>query len=230
MLWDATKLPIRNETVAAVVTSPPYNCDVDYPVYDDNLSWAEYEKMAVTSCQEIIRVLKPGGRAWVVVQPAVPTEDGRFCVLKTWLDALLGAGLKFRDITCWVQDSFDGACAWGSWLSPSAPNQRGGWESIICVYKDHWKRTPPSDMRGWRDEREACDDDWTDMCRNVWKINPARNKNYPAVFPPKLAERCIRLSTWPGEIVLDPFSGTGTTQIVAERLGRIGVGGDLHDQ
>ena len=47
---------------------------------------------------------------------------------------------------------------------------------------------------------------------------------HPAPFPVELARRCIRLSTWPGEVVLDPFAGTGTTLVAARQLGRRAIG------
>jgi site-specific DNA-methyltransferase (adenine-specific) len=47
---------------------------------------------------------------------------------------------------------------------------------------------------------------------------------HPAPFPVELAQRCIRLSTWPREVVLDPFAGTGTTLVAARQLGRRAIG------
>jgi site-specific DNA-methyltransferase (adenine-specific) len=53
---------------------------------------------------------------------------------------------------------------------------------------------------------------------------PGRPGGHPAVMPVEVARRCIRLSTWPGETVLDPFAGSGTTLVAARQLGRRAVG------
>ena len=66
-----------------------------------------------------------------------------------------------------------------------------------------------------------------DINRSVWTIDPATNGGGPAVFPEELPARCIALSTEPGDAVLDPFAGSGTTLRAATRLGRCGVGTDL---
>lgn len=56
--------------------------------------------------------------------------------------------------------------------------------------------------------------------RNVWSISPVRTPGHNAAFPPELVEKCINAGTRPGDVVLDPFCGSGTTGLVAERLGR----------
>jgi DNA modification methylase len=102
---------------------------------------------------------------------------------------------------------------------------------VILGFKNTWKRTPPEDQRHYTDDDDKEEGSpaaaWTDLTRNVWKIRPARRKDHPAPFPPELAARAIRLSTWPGETVLDPFAGSGTTLDVAEQLGRVGIGYDI---
>jgi site-specific DNA-methyltransferase (adenine-specific) len=67
---------------------------------------------------------------------------------------------------------------------------------------------------------------WPELCSTVWNLAPAARQRdgHPAPFPLELARRCIRLSTWPGEVVLDPFAGTGTTLLAARQLGRRAIG------
>jgi DNA modification methylase len=64
------------------------------------------------------------------------------------------------------------------------------------------------------------------MTGGIWRTPPGESTRtgHPAVMPVALAERCIRLSTWPGEVVADPFAGTGTTLVAAKRAGRRAVG------
>jgi site-specific DNA-methyltransferase (adenine-specific) len=65
---------------------------------------------------------------------------------------------------------------------------------------------------------------WPALCSTVWQIAPARRDGHPAPFPIELARRCIRLSTWPGETIFDPFAGSGTTVLAARQLGRRAIG------
>lgn len=209
-----------------VVGSPPYNCGIDYPNgYEDRVSWAVYNAWATRWARQIHDVLCPGGRAWVNVSPAVPhtpgdNTAGRVNLALLWAVALQNAGLQYRDTVTWVQDSWDGQCAWGSWLQPTAPNLRGSSELILLYYKETWSR-PVLKHKGRKMEREDLGGDWSDLCRNVWKMDPAKGKGAP--FPIELPARAIRLSTWEDEWVLDPWGGTGTTGEAAKKLGRNSV-------
>ena len=73
---------------------------------------------------------------------------------------------------------------------------------------------------------------WTSLVSNVWKMQPeARGPgDHPAPYPEELAMRAIRLSTWPGETVLDPFMGSGTTLMAARALGRKAIGIELSER
>lgn len=216
---DATSLPYDDEQFAAVVTSPPYNQAIDYlDDVDDLVPWVDYEVMAYAAAVEIERTLVPGGRAWVNVQPTVAETPGqaggaRVDLAGLWSDALSQAGLTYRDVVVWVQDSHDGACAWGSWALPSAPNMRGGYEVVLVFSKGEWKRERPGYADPtWREPRFDLGGDLTDLYRNVWNLRPARRRDdAPAPYPIDLPARAVRLSSWPGEAILDPFAGSGTT-------------------
>jgi DNA methylase len=72
---------------------------------------------------------------------------------------------------------------------------------------------------------------WPGLCSTVWNLTPAARTphGHPAPFPVELARRCIRLSAWPGETVLDPFAGTGTTLLAARQLGRRAIGVEVSE-
>lgn len=252
--------------VPAVIGSPPYNVAVvGYPSnYKDHLPWPLYNAYAKLWSRAIHDILCPGGRAWVVVQQTVPLEPGtpggwRVPLANLWMNALSSAGLNYRDIVLWVQDSFDGGTAWGSWCQPSAPNLRGSSELILLYHKGPWHRKPPPELAGQGREkqkkrlqpRDGPGGDWTDLTRNVWKINSAnhggptkdgrpsicfgprerqeeaRRSILPALYPLDIPRRAIRLSTWPGEWVVDPWAGHCTTGFAADELGRESVMVDL---
>jgi DNA modification methylase len=241
MHGNARALDLPSESVDAVVTSPPYNLGIEYDGVSDRLPWEEYRALARDSCAEMARVLVPGGRAWVNIMRTEPEEPTlgthrngqwgakggllvpRVNLAGLWAEALEAAGLNYRDTVAWIQDSHDGACSWGSWRLPSAPNLRGDHEVILLFHKGPWKRETPEGMESWRDDLPG----WETICRNVWRIPPAQRTGHPAPFPVELPSRCIRLSTWPGQTVLDPFMGYGTALQAAWNLGRHAIGVDL---
>jgi len=234
---DATDLPFDDAQFPLMVTSPPYNAGIDYlDGVDDRLEWVDYDVMAQAAASEIERVLIDGGRAFVNVQPTVPEIPGeaggpRIDLAGIWTDALSQAGLVYRDVIVWAQDSHDGACAWGSWALPTAPNFRGGYEVVLVYSKGEWKRERPEGVDPkWREPRHDVGGDLTDIYRNVWKLRPTRRRDdAPAPFPIDLPARAIRCSTWPGEPVLDVFAGSGTTLDACAALScpREGYGVDM---
>jgi site-specific DNA-methyltransferase (adenine-specific) len=228
-ILDAPELP----EIACLVSSPPYNVGMNYGGVDDRLPWQHYVAFAMRTMNESYRRLMTGARVWINVQHSVPLEQGsslRVDLLGTWRSAAADAGFAYRDVIAWIQGAHDSACQWGSWLQPSAPNIRGGWEAILCLYKEQWSRDTPPEHKGWRDSRSNIGGNWEDLTRNVWRINPESDERHPAVFPIGLPARCIRLSTWPGETVLDPFMGSGTTLRAAKDLGRKAVGFELNER
>ena len=167
----------------------------------------------------------PSGRVWLNVTPVVPGDGGRISLLHIWSSALLEAGLSVRDYVAWTTTGRGGTTAWGLWQSPSGPNLRREWETMIVAYKGAWKRPTPTEFKGWRDDLG----EWTSLVSNVWRVAPERRRlgGHPAPFPVVLARRAVRLSTWPGETVLDQFSGQGSTVRAAVELGRNGIGTDV---
>jgi DNA modification methylase len=234
-------MPIRSGSAACIVTSPPYNVAAGYDGYRDRMPWPAYWDLVHRSCREMARVLVDGGRVWLNVMRAEPDHatgprDGgsrrgnghtraRVDLARVWAEGLERAGFAYRETVVWAQDAWDGGCSWGSWRMPSAPNLRGEYEVVLVYHKGPWKRSAPVGLARWRDELPG----WEDCCRNVWRIPPARFFEHPAVFPEELARRCIRLSTWPGERIIDPFCGSGTTLRAARDLGRRGIGVDLSE-
>jgi site-specific DNA-methyltransferase (adenine-specific) len=217
--------------VAAVVTSPPYNVALTYEgdPTGDTLAWHDYRHLAVTTADAIAAALVRGGRAWVNTAVSVPEHPRstsapkrRVLLGHLWASALEHAGLGLIDQVSWQSVRGPGT-AWGSWESPASPNLRGDHELITVACKGGWERQPPAGFEGWRDQFGA----WPSLCSTVWKVrtvSDAGRRDHPAPFPLELARRCIRLSTWPGEVVLDPFAGTGTTLLAARQLGRRAIG------
>lgn len=218
------------DVATAVVTSPPYNVGLDYAGHHDWMPWPEYRALADDTAGLIARALVPGGRAWVNTAVSVPESPAgtpgnkrRVLLGHMWAAALDELGpdvLELVDQVAWSSMRGSGT-AWGSWQSPAAPNLRGDYEVITVACRQDWERRPPEGCEGWRDTIGG----WPELCSTVWHVTPAhRDGGHPAPFPVELAARCIRLSAWPGETVLDPFCGSGSTLVAARDLGRRAIG------
>jgi site-specific DNA-methyltransferase (adenine-specific) len=214
------------DTVACTVTSPPYNVDVQYDSVDDTLPWGTYWALAADVAANIVTVSHNSARVWINTAVSVPFDPAvkgapkrRMPLAHGWHDRLVHAGLDYIDTVAWVSVR-GGGCAWGSHRQPTSPNLRGDHEAITVACLGQWERTAPDGFKGWRDRLP----EWEAACSTVWKIRPERRNGHPAPFPEALAARCIRLSTWPGETIFDPFAGHGATLAAARRLGRRAIG------
>jgi DNA modification methylase len=231
--------PVAPQSAACVVFSPPYNVGLEYDEHDDVMPWPDYERMAFDVAGQSWRGLIDGGRMWVNVTPVVPAApiaagdhwgrgvNPRKSLLNIWDNAILASGLGIWDYVAWPTPRGPG-CAWGSWQSPSGPNMRGEWETIIAAHRGPWARPHPPEFKGWQDNVGR----WIDLCSNVWKMQPEARVpgGHPAPFPDDLPSRCIRLSSFPGELVIDPFAGSGTTLLAARALGRKAIGIELSER
>lgn len=228
---DVRRVELAAGSVAAVVTSPPYNVGLDYDGSNDRLDWSEYWALAHQAAEAMTDALIVGGRVWVNTAVSVPHEveargvhseragKARVMLAHRWASALERAGLALVDQVAWCSPRGAGT-AWGSWASPAAPNLRGDWEAITVACRGTWERQAPEGADDWRDSVGG----WPGLCSTVWNVRPADRVGHPAPFPVEVARRCIRLSTWPGETVLDPFAGSGTTLLAARQLGRRAIG------
>lgn len=235
-------LRIPSLRVDMTVFSPPYNVEIEYQDHHDAMKWTEYRQLANDICDGVA-VVQPHGRTWVNVTPVVPTQaipagdhsgrgsNPRTSLLRIWDAALTASGHGIWDYVAWATPGRGPGCSWGSWESPAGPNMRGEWEAIIAAHTGaSWSRETPAAHKGQKDQQG----DWISLTTNVWSVRPQsrgpETGNHPAPFPVELAERCIRLSTWPDEVVLDPFMGSGSTLRAAKNLGRKAIGIDVSER
>jgi site-specific DNA-methyltransferase (adenine-specific) len=214
------ELPDRS--VHLMVTSPPYNVGKEY---DEDLTLDDYRGLLQRVLAETFRVLVPGGRACVNVanlgrKPYIPLHA---YVIEDALDA----GFFMRGEVIWNKAAGAGvSTAWGSWRSPSNPTLRDTHEYILIFQKPPFRRGKPADGRSATISR----DDFLESTKSVWTFGPesARRVGHPAPFPVELPRRLIELYTYSGEVVLDPFMGTGATAVAAVAAARRYVGYELN--
>ncbi|MDA1278501.1 MAG: site-specific DNA-methyltransferase [Chloroflexi bacterium] len=216
-----TELPDRS--VHLMVTSPPYNVGKDY---DDDLTHEQYMELIGNVLRETFRVLVDGGRALVNVanlgrKPYIPLHA--YVIEQASL-----AGFHMRGEIIWNKSAGAGSStAWGSWMSPSNPTLRDTHEYILVFQKAPFGRKP---LEG----RQATikRDDFLEFTKSVWEFAPqsARQVGHPAPFPEELPRRAIELYTFSGEVVLDPFMGTGSTALAAVKNHRHFVGYDVSSE
>lgn len=227
---------IPDRSVGLVVTSPPYFAG---KAYEEALGeghipadYVDYLQMLRDVFSECWRVLEPGGR--IVVNVA---NLGRkpFRSLASDVTAILqdDLGMLLRGEIVWLkQRGSSGSCAWGSFRSASNPVLRDTTERLIVASKGRFDRAmspKERERRGLASVSTITADEFMEATLDVWEIAPesATRVNHPAPFPVALAERCIDLFSFAGDVVLDPFMGSGSTAVAARLNGRSFVGYDM---
>ena len=211
---------LPENSVDLIITSPPYNLNISYQDHKDDMSLDSYYDWCQIWIKECFRVLKDGGRFCLQIgcfQPQL-NEPSYSTFTKLFQDV----GFTFREFIIWNKNQIPKRTAWGSWMSPSNPRILPPFEMIINFHKG----SPKIIQKG---ETDLTKEEFIQWTNGLWVIAPesAKKRNHPAPFPEELAYRCIKMHSYIGSVVLDPFNGSGTTTSVAKRLGRSYIGFDI---
>ena len=209
---------LPDSSVHLTVTSPPYNVGKEY---DDDMTFNAYMEFLNNVWKELYRVTCTGGRVCINVagigrKPYIPLQS--FITTN-----MLNIGFLMRGEIIWNKGASAGSsCAWGSWMSASNPVLRDMHEYVLVFCKDDFKRKS-------NNYSTITKDDFMMFTKSIWNINTesARKIGHPAPFPVELPARLINLYTFKGDVVLDPFMGSGSTAVSAKKLGRRYVGYEI---
>jgi len=214
---------LPDNSVHLMVTSPPYNVGKEY---DENLTLQEYREFLKQVWKEVHRTLVPGGRACINIanlgrRPYIPLHA--FIV-----EDMLELGFLMRGEIIWNKASSSSpSTAWGSWLSAANPTLRDIHEYILVFSKGMFSRKNASRRRSTISRQE-----FLEFTKSVWTFPAelAHAVGHPAPFPVELPYRLLQLYTFEGEVILDPFVGSGQAAIAAIKTNRHYVGYDISEE
>lgn len=206
-------------SVDLVVTSPPYNVDIRYNSHRDDISYADYLKFSEKWLARCFDFLRNDGRLCMNI-PLDKNKGGQQSVGADLTTLAKQIGYKYHSTIVWNEGNISRRTAWGSWMSASAPFVIAPVELIVVLYKKTWKKT------GGSKRSDVARDEFMNWTNGLWTFNGESKKKigHPAPFPLELPKRCVKLFSYVGDTVLDPFMGSGTTLLAAAMLGRKAVG------
>jgi site-specific DNA-methyltransferase (adenine-specific) len=217
-----TTSAIGSGSVDLVVTSPPYNVDIQYNSHRDDVSYADYLEFSEKWLARCFDFLRDDGRLCLNV-PLDKNKGGQQSMGADFTTLAKQIGYKYHSTIIWNEGNISRRTAWGSWMSASAPFVIAPVELIIILYKNTWKKNSGSK------KSDVTRDEFMNWTNGLWTFNGESKKKvgHPAPFPLELPRRCIKMFSYVGDTVLDPFMGSGTTLIAAGMLGRKGIGVDV---
>jgi site-specific DNA-methyltransferase (adenine-specific) len=230
---EITDEQVADRSVALLVTSPPYfagkEYEIDLAAGHVPSSYVDYLEMLRDVFSVCLRKLEPGGRMAINVANLgrKPYRSLSADVISILQDDL---GMLMRGEIIWQKArGAGGSCAWGSFRSPQNPVLRDVTERVIVASKGRFDRALNRARRqaeGLPHQPTIPTEEFLEATIDIWEIasESARKVGHPAPFPVALPRRLIELYTYKGDLVLDPFMGSGSTAVAAARSGRHYVG------
>ena len=224
------------ESVDLMITSPPYNVGINYDTHIDDLSMDDY--------WDFTRSIN------IPYETNVRERGGRIFFAAEFYQIMKEIGFGFFGLVDLDEDSphRSKTTAWGSWMSPSAPYIYNPKECVILGYKKEYKKIikgegqwSPSEIKmvekkngeGLRKRVEYADSDKKEFMSLVfgqWSYFADTNQLTKATFSMDIPVKAIKILSYQNDVVLDPFSGSGTTAVACLVHNRRYVGIELSDE
>jgi len=239
IIGDSRKMiEVDSETIDLIVTSPPYWHIKDYGNKNQlgyGQSLHQYLKDLYRVCNECHRVLKPGRRFCLNIgdQFARSIIYGRYKIIPLhaeFISQCEDIGFDYMGSIIWqkktTMNTTGGASVMGSYPYPPNGIVELDYEFIL-LFKKLGKDKKPS--KKVKEKSAMTKDEWKKYFYGHWYFGGAKQGKHKAVFPEELPKRLIKMFTYKGDIVLDPFVGSGTTSKAAINLGRFSIGYEIND-
>lgn len=228
---------LPDESVHLVVTSPPYwqlkdygngnqiGFDDSYEDYINNLNlvWNECRRVLHKGCRLCVNIGDQFARSvYYGRYKVIPirTEIIRFC--ETIGFDYMGAVIWQKVTTC---NTTGGATIMGSFPHPRNGILKIDYEFIL-IFKKHG--APPKVSREIKEKSKMTTEEWNQYFTGHWNIPGEKQDKHLAVFPEEVPRRLIKMFSFVGDTVLDPFLGSGTTSLAARKSGRNSVGYEVN--
>jgi len=222
---------MNDNSLDLTITSPPYNVDLgnnkynknSYNLYNDNREHHEYIQWLSGIFNQVYRKTKDGGRCIINIgdgkNGAVPTHCDimHFMVQLGWIP---------MTTIIWNKNHVSNRTSWGSFNSPSSPSFPKPFEYILAFAKTDRKLQ-------WKGETDLTKEEFIAWAFAEWKFTPEtrmKSIGHPAAFPVELPLRCLKMFSWIGSLVYDPFAGSGTTGVACKLSNREFIGSEISEE
>jgi site-specific DNA-methyltransferase (adenine-specific) len=234
-----------------VVTSCPYGVGIDYDSWDDDKEFSEYLVFTREWLSQVYRVLKDDGRIALNIPYEINRQKkgGRIFFASEIWQIMKEIGFGFFGIVDLEESSphRSKTTAWGSWMSPSSPYIYNPKECVILAYKNlskkqvkgtpewqgEYQRVPSEKIEGEFRNKLVYDEkdkkDFMELVFGQWNYFADTRSLTKATFSLDIPWKAIKILSYKEDIIFDPFNGSGTTCLAAEKLGRKWIGCDISE-
>lgn len=230
---------IQDKSVQLIITSPPYWQLKDYGTENQigfNDSYEEYINNLNLVWKECNRVLADGCRLCINIgdQFARSVYYGRYKVIPIRTEIIRfceSLGMDYMGAIIWqkttTMNTSGGGAVMGSFPYPRNGILKMDYEFILLFKK---LGNAPKPTQEQKEQSAMTKEEWNQYFSSHWNFNGVKQLGHIAMFPEELPKRLIKMFSFVGETVFDPFAGSGTTSLAAKKLGRNSIGYEINKE